>query len=94
MIGICILIFFMGATVGMVLTVLATADSYDEAVSDAYDIGYEKGKEEGKESVTKEQAEIMRRYGLVPENWIVFSETSKKLVILSKRTRLRRVLLK
>ena len=47
MIGICILIFFMGATVGMVLTVLATATSYDDAVSDAYDIGYEKGKEEG-----------------------------------------------
>ena len=47
MIGICILIFFLGATVGMVLTVLATADGYDEAVSDAYQIGYEKGKEEG-----------------------------------------------
>lgn len=47
MIGICILIFFMGATVGMVLTVLATATSYDEAVSDAYDVGFEKGKEEG-----------------------------------------------
>jgi flagellar biosynthesis/type III secretory pathway protein FliH len=31
----------------MVLTVLATADGYDEAVSDAYQIGYEKGKEEG-----------------------------------------------
>ena len=48
MIGICILIFFLGATVGMVLTVLATATSYDEAVDDAYQIGYEKGKEEGK----------------------------------------------
>lgn len=45
-------------------------------------------------SVTKEQAEIMRKYGLVPDHWIVFSETSKKLIILSKRTRLRRVLLK
>ena len=48
MIGICILIFFMGATTGMVLTVLATATSYDEDVDDAYSIGYEKGKEEGK----------------------------------------------
>ena len=47
MIGICILIFFLGATTGMVLTVLATATSYDEAVDDAYQIGYEKGKEEG-----------------------------------------------
>lgn len=49
MIGICVLIFFLGATVGMVLTVLATADGFDEAVSDAYDVGFEKGKEEGKE---------------------------------------------
>lgn len=48
MIGICILIFFVGATTGMVLTVLATASSYDEDVEDAYSIGYEKGKEEGK----------------------------------------------
>ena len=48
MIGICILIFFVGATTGMVLTVLATATSYDDAVSDAYEVGYEKGKEEGK----------------------------------------------
>ena len=48
MIGICILIFFVGATTGMVLTVLATATSYDEDVDDAYSIGYEKGKEEGK----------------------------------------------
>lgn len=47
MIGICILIFFVGATTGMVLTVLATATSYDEDVDDAYSIGYEKGKEEG-----------------------------------------------
>lgn len=50
MIGICILIFFVGATTGMVLTVLATATSYDEDVDDAYSIGYEKGKEEGRES--------------------------------------------
>lgn len=53
MIGICILIFFVGATTGMVLTVLATATSYDEDVDDAYSIGYEKGKEEGKRECDK-----------------------------------------
>lgn len=53
MLGICILIFFLGATVGMVLTVLATATSYDDAVSDAYQIGYEKGKEEEHKRVMK-----------------------------------------
>lgn len=49
MIGICILIFFLGATVGMVLTVLAMASSCDES----YEIGYEKGKEEEKQRIVR-----------------------------------------
>lgn len=50
----------------------------------------------------EQQAELIRKQTvnpnstrtLNPDHWMVLEETNKQLVILSKRTRLRRVLLK
>ena len=44
--------------------------------------------------MTEQQAQLLRKHNLVPEHWIVFSETSEKLVVLSKRNKARRVLMK
>lgn len=44
--------------------------------------------------MTEQQEQLLRKYNLVPDHWIVFSETSEKLVILNKRNKARRVLLK
>lgn len=42
----------------------------------------------------KQQIELREKYKMNPANWIVFSETSKKLIVLSKRTSMRKVLVK
>ena len=42
--------------------------------------------------MTSCQGRLLRKYGLSPENWIVFSESSSDLVVLSKRSRRRKVL--
>ena len=42
----------------------------------------------------EEQIELMRKYKLIPENWMVFQETRKTLIVLCKRKRRRMVLKK
>lgn len=42
----------------------------------------------------EQQKELIEQHKLNPANWIVFSETSKKLIVLSKRTSMRKVLKK
>lgn len=42
----------------------------------------------------EQQIELMQKYKMNPANWVVFQETSKKLIVLSKRTKMRKVLVK
>jgi hypothetical protein len=42
----------------------------------------------------EQQIELMQKYKMNPANWVVFSESSKELIVLSKRTSMRKVLQK
>ena len=42
----------------------------------------------------EQQIALMQKYKMNPANWVVFSETSKELIVLSKRTSMRKVLKK
>ena len=42
----------------------------------------------------EQQKTLIEQHKLNPANWIVFQETSKKLIVLSKRTSMRKVLKK
>lgn len=42
----------------------------------------------------EQQIALMQKYKMNPANWVVFQETSKKLIVLSKRTSMRKVLQK
>lgn len=42
----------------------------------------------------EQQIELMQKYKMNPANWVVFSESSKELIVLSKRTSMRKVLIK
>ena len=42
----------------------------------------------------EQQKALIEQHKLNPDNWLVYAETSKKLVLLSRRTKQRRVLQK
>ena len=42
----------------------------------------------------EQQIELMRKYKLIPENWMVLEERKKDLIVLCKRKCRRRVLKK
>lgn len=42
----------------------------------------------------EQQIALMVKHKMNPANWVVFQETGKKLIVLSKRTSMRKVLIK
>lgn len=42
----------------------------------------------------EQQKALMVKHKMNPANWVVFSETSKELIVLSKRISMRKVLVK
>lgn len=47
---ICIIMLLIGFVVGLGTMAIASAEGYEDAVSDAYNLGYEKGRQAEKES--------------------------------------------